>query len=214
MSIGRCRLIGIEGSHGTGKSTLALAVTAAFKCKSVSAGCLAERDRESPFLDAAVNCSDSAIVPSVTSRHADTHMVIHSELHLLAAQILREEVMARCHELVVCDKTVASGIGYLHLALGGNGLGVAQKLVNGMEELVKAYVRVYDVVFYSSDLYESALVDNSHRPVDAEFQRKADVAIRQACYDAGLALNEIPVGLCLEEKVKWIVRETESILER
>lgn len=213
MSIGSCRFVGIEGSHGTGKSTLALAVTAAFKCKSVRAGCLAERDRESPFLDAAVASSDSVIVPCVTTMSNDAHTVLHSELHLLAAQISREEVMARCHELVVCDKTVASGIGYLHLALGGDSLGVTQELMSGMEQLAKAYARVYDVVFYSSDLYESALTNDPHRPVDAEFQRRADVAIRQACCGAGMVLNEIPVGLCLEEKVKWVVRETESILK-
>ena len=192
MAIGNCRLIGIEGSHGTGKTTLALAVTAACKRQHIHAGCLVERARESPFIEAAVIYKAGEIS-------------IHAELHLLAAQIAHEQLMARHHELVVCDKTVANVLGYTKLLLADERSPLEQDLVRGMEALIKEYSRLYDIVFYCSHSYDLTLTRDPFRPVDGQFQKNADASILRACSDVGIRLQRIPTALSSEDSLSWIM---------
>lgn len=192
MGIGKCQVIGIEGSHGTGKSTLALGIVAECKRRHVHAGVLAERARESPFIeDAVIRCS----VP----------VSIYAELHLLAEQISAEQRMARHHELLVCDKTVANVLGYARLLLEGDQNPFTEELLRTMPVFLSTYAKMYDRVFYSADLYELSRTRDPFRPSNPEFQQEADRAVHAACADLGLVVERIPTGLTHGEKVRWVV---------
>jgi hypothetical protein len=198
MAIGTCRLIGIEGAHGTGKSTLALAVAADCKRRHMHAGCLVERARQSPFIEDAVI-------------HKTGPITIHGELHLVALQIAHEQGLARHHDLLVCDKTVANVLGYSRLLLGQDDSRSTQNLLRTLEAFLSEYAKFYDQVFYSEDLYELQLTRDPFRPVDPKFQRDAASAIREACIDLKISLDLIPTGLDHQDKVEWVV---DRILDR
>lgn len=192
MSIESCRLIGIEGSHGSGKSTLALAVTAECKRRHVHAGSFVERARQSPFIEDAVIRKTASIT-------------IHAELHLLGLQIAYEQSQTRHHDVLVCDKTVASVYGYARLLLARDDSGSTQEILRSLEPFLSAYVKFYDNVFYSTDLYDLSLTRDPFRPRDKSFQRQADEAIRQACADLAMPLCMIPTGLSHDDRVDWVV---------
>jgi hypothetical protein len=192
MAIGSCRLVGIEGAHGTGKSTLALAVTAECKRRHVHAGCVVERARQSPFIEDAVI-------------HKAGPITIHGELHLFALQVAHEQSLARHHELLICDKTVANVLGYARLLLGQDTSATTQGILRGLEGFLSEYVKLYDQVFYSSDLYDLTLTHDPYRPQDRKFQRDAAGAVRQACSDLGIPLVAIPSDLSHQDKVAWVV---------
>lgn len=193
MPIGQCRLIGIEGSHGTGKSTLALAVAAECKRRHTHAACLTERARHSPFVEDAVI-------------HKTGKITVHGELHLLASQIEYEHREARYHQVLICDKTVANVLGYSRLLLADNSSIATGQLIGSLQPFLTEYVKLYDFVFFCNDLYDLTTTEDPFRPRDALFQKQASAAIRQACTDLALPLIDIPIGLSHDERVAFVVQ--------
>lgn len=194
MSIRDCRVVAVEGAHGTGKSTLVHALVAHYKRNNIHAACLAELARESPFVEEAVI-------------HEHNSFDIASELHLFASQIAREQVLARFHEVLICDKTIANVLGYCHIFLGEGDHSFNREMLSGMGSFCRVYVKQYDAVIYVSDIYDLTDTKDPFRPKDIEFQRQADKAIRQVCKDIDLPLLEMPRGLPLDEKVEWITKQ-------
>jgi hypothetical protein len=159
---------------------------------------LAEVARQSPFVE------DVVI-------HGREPFDISGELHLLGAQIALEQSLARHHELLICDKTVANILGYSLLLLQSSADAFAHDMIRAMEALCRAYVRQYDLVFYACDLYELDSTNDPFRPRDREFQRRADEFIRDACKRVGVAFVEIPLGLTLASKVNWVAQHSAGL---
>lgn len=193
MPIEQCRIIGIEGSHGTGKSTLALAVAAECKRRHIHAACLTERARHSPFVEDAVI-------------HKTGKITVHGELHLLASQIEHEHREARYHQVLVCDKTVANVLGYSRLLLDGASSNATGKLIRALQPFLAEYVKLYESVFFCNDLYDLTTTEDPFRPRDPLFQQEASGAIRQACADLALPLVDIPTGLSHDERVAFVIQ--------
>lgn len=197
MSVGACRVIGIEGAHGAGKSTLALAVAAECKFRHVNVASLIERARESPFVE-------DAAVRRVAA------FTVNGELHLLGEQIAAEQRLARHHELLVCDKTVANVLGYSRLLLGTSNDVYTRNLLDRLPIFLTAYAGIYDRVFFTADRFDLALTRDPFRPNDEEFRAAAEVAVHQACIDIGLPLDLIPTGLTHDQRVQWVVEKIEG----
>jgi hypothetical protein len=192
MSIGMCQMVGIEGAHGTGKSTLALAVAAECKRRHIHAACLIERARESPFIEDTVIRNLGPVT-------------IYGELHLLGEQIAAEQRLARHHSLVVCDKTVANVLGYARLLLGKQDDPFTRELLERLPPMLESYARLYDRVFFLSDFYDLERTHDPFRPSDAAFQLATDEALRVACADLKLKVEFVAPGLEYEAKVRWVV---------
>lgn len=195
MAIRGCRVIALEGSHGTGKSTLVHALVAHYKCRNIHATSLAETARLSPFVEEIVV-------------HKVGEFDITAELHLFTSQIAQEQLLARHHEILVCDKTVANAIGYARLLLDKGDDSFSSKMLQQMEHLSRVYVQQYDAVIYVSDFYELTSTNDPFRPNDIEFQRRADESIKKVCNQIGLSFLELPKGLSTEQKIAWINSKT------
>lgn len=191
MAIIQCRVLALEGAHGTGKSTLVHALVADYKSRNIHAVSLSETARHSPFVE-------DIVINKVGN------FDIASELHLFASQIAQEQVLARHHQLLVCDKTIANVLGYARLLLGDTGGAFSGQMLNCMEELARVYVHQYDAVVYASDFYDLAVTKDPFRPKDVEFQRQADESIKKTCNELGVPLLELPKGLRIDQKLKWI----------
>lgn len=191
MTIRDCRVIAVEGAHGTGKSTLVHALVAHYKSNNIHAACLAELARESPFVEEAVI-------------HEYKSFDITSELHLFASQIAREQLLARFHELLICDKTIANVLGYSRIFLKEEENSFNREVLSSIDSFCRVYVKQYDAVVYVSDIYDLTDTEDPFRPQDPKFQKQADKAIRQVCKDINLPLLEMPRGLSLDDKVGWI----------
>ena len=74
-----------------------------------------------------------------------------------------------------------------------------------MEDFCRVYVEQYDGVFFLSDLYDPTSTPDPFRPADKDFQLAADREIGKACLSLQMPVNEVPVGLSLDDKVEWIV---------
>jgi deoxyadenosine/deoxycytidine kinase len=184
-----CTVIALEGAHGTGKSTLAHAILAHYKARSVNAGLVTETARRSPFIEDAVI-------------HGKGSLSLEAEIQLFAAHIAEEQLEARHHELMISDKTIANVIGYTRLLVAETS--ETAPFVHAMIDFAAAYQRYYDAVFYLSDMYDPALTNDPFRPIDRKFQRDSDIYIRRACEEVGLTLHRVPDGLTLEDQVTWV----------
>jgi len=190
-------VVALEGAHGTGKSTLAHALVAHYKARSVNAALVSETARRSAFVEAVVI-------------HGSAAFGLEAELQLFAAHIAEEQLTARHHELIVCDKTLANVMGYARLIVSE--VRESQELLDAMTGLVAAYASYYDGVFYMSETYDLSITNDPYRPVDRSFQINADLYIRRACMDAGIALTDLPTGLDLQAQVVWASQRIDRIL--
>ena len=192
-----CTVVALEGAHGTGKSTLAHALVAHYKARSVNAGLVPETARRSAFVEEIVI-------------HGSGVFGMEAELQLFAAHIAEEQLAARHHELIVCDKTLANVVGYARLLTSN--LHESADILQAMAGLVAIYSSYYDNVFYMSEMYDPAITKDPYRPVDRRFQIDADQYIRRACEDAGMRLTDLPRGLTMEAQVAWVSKEIDKVL--
>lgn len=198
MSIRNCRIIAIEGSHGTGKSTLVHALTAHYKSSNIHAASLAELARESPFVEETVI-------------HKYAEFDLSAELHLFASQIAREQLLARFHQLLICDKTIANVLGYSRIFLPNDSSAFQIEMLAHLQTFCRIYATQYDAVIFVSDVYDLLSTQDPFRPKDIEFQRQADESIKNVCREMNIPLMELPLGLSLAEKVAWVVEHTQSL---
>jgi hypothetical protein len=192
-----CAVAAFEGAHGTGKSTLAHALVAYYKARSVNAALVSETARRSAFIEAVVI-------------HGSGSFGIEAELQLFAAQIAEEQLAARHHELIVCDKTLANVVGYARLLTSE--VQDSADLLDAMAGLVAAYASYYDTVFYMSEMYDPSKTKDPYRPLDQKFQVDADRYIRRACEDTGIILTDFPRGLDMQAQVEWASQEIDRTL--
>ena len=198
MTMSGSAVVALEGAHGTGKSTLAHALVAHYKARSVNAALVSETARRSAFVEAAVIYGSGSFG-------------LEAELQLLAAHIVEEQLTARHHELIVCDKTLANVLGYARLLVSETPY--SAKLLGAMAGLVSAYSSYYDGVLYMSNVYDLSLTKDPYRPLERGFQINADRHIRHACLEAGMVLTDLPEGLDIEDQVIWASQRIDRILE-
>jgi nicotinamide riboside kinase len=189
--IGRCRLIAIEGTHGTGKTTLAHALTARLKREHHHAAQAGESARESPFLETVVV-------------HGRGAMDISAELHIFASQIVREQLQARHLELLVCDKSVVNVLAYARLVLAREDP-TTTRLLAAMHDFCRSYVALYDVAFLVSDRYELGRTADPYRPRDGVLRDAVERELVAVCAEVGLSVAPVPAGVGLERQVDWML---------
>lgn len=185
------RLVAVEGAHASGKTTLVHALTARLKEAHVHVAVHGDVARESPLVE-------EAIV------HGKGEIDLTTELQLFAAQLAGEQLLARHHELVLCDKSLLSVIAYSTLFLDGKLDERERELLAAMRTMSHLYAERYDAVFLLGDLYPLEATDDPHRLVEQDGRLRLAGLLAAECESAAVQLHRVPVGLSSAEKLAWV----------
>jgi predicted ATPase len=193
-----CRVIAIEGTHASGKTTLVHALTAAYRQRGVHVACTDEVARTSPFIEEIV-IHDRGTFDLVT------------EVDLFAAQLTSQLRASRHHALLICDKTVVNVLAYARLVLEAPPGSQTAAVVAAMEVFCRAWAPVHDAVFYCPDHYGAQQGGDPFRVKVVDLQDATDRMLRDTCADAGISLVELPGGQTVDERVRWVMATVDSL---
>jgi hypothetical protein len=198
MSVRGCVLVGIEGTHASGKTTLVHALTAYYRQRGVLVDCTGEPARTSPFIEEIVI-------------HGKGGFDLPTEVDLYATQLSATLRAARHQHLLICDKTIVNVLAYARMVLDTPVGSHDAAVLDAIAEFCRAWApATYDAVFYLPDHY--------HHPADplrakvAHLQAETAEAVRATCADVGLALLDVPAGLDTAGRVAWIARRVDPLL--
>jgi AAA domain len=193
MAIGECKLIAIEGTNGTGKTTVSHALTARLK-RDFSCGAYCDESaRQNPFVE------DFTLYNKPLS--------IHIELHLVAKTIADQVLGTRHNAVLVCDKTPVSLIGYTKVLLANQLSEDDLRLLETMRALLLQWCRAYDLVFFLRDRFDAQQV--AHDLIRAKVisvQDQVENAIEAELHQLEVPIIEVPAGLSLESRIDWMTR--------
>ncbi|MEO3853764.1 AAA family ATPase [Acrocarpospora sp. B8E8] len=187
MPIRDCRVIAIEGTHASGKTTLVHALTSHYRERGVHVACTGEPARLSPFMEEIV-------------LHDKGRFDLTAELDAFGAQLTTQLRAARHHTLLITDKTLVNVVAYARLLLPTED----QVAVEAMLRLCASTAHMYDAVFYTSDAFDPRQPGDRFRDKVADQQAELDTTLRVTAKNAGLFLIEVPRGLTTAERVSWI----------
>lgn len=198
MSVRGCLLVGVEGTHAAGKTTLVHALTAHYRQLGVLVDCTGEPARTSPFIEETVI-------------HGKGGFDLACEVDLFAAQVSATLRAARHPRLLICDKTVVNVLAYARLVLATVPGGPDAAVLEAMVGLCAAWApTAYDAVFYLTDRYDQPA--DPMRAKVAHLQAETAEAVRIACAEVGLPLLDVPAGLDTAGQVTWIARRVDPLL--
>ncbi|MDG4797183.1 ATP-binding protein [Micromonospora sp. WMMD1082] len=198
MSVRGCVLVGIEGTHASGKTTLVHALTAHYRQRGVLVDCAPEPARTSPFIEETVI-------------HGKGGFDLACEVDLFAAQLSATLRAARHHALLICDKTVVNVLAYARMVLAPEPGGTDAAVLEAMSGLCAAWAPAsYDAVFYLPDRFDHPA--DPMRAKVAHLQAETAEAVRATCADVGLPLVDLPAGLDTAGRVAWIILRVDPLL--
>ncbi len=99
-----CVVLAVEGTHASGKTTLALALAAYYRERGIHVAVVEEPARHSPFIEEIVV-------------HGKGQLDLETEVDLFAAQLSAQLRAARNHKMIIADKTIANVMAYARLVL-------------------------------------------------------------------------------------------------
>ncbi len=197
MSIRDCVLIAVEGTHASGKTTLVHALTAHYRSHGVLVDCTGEPARTSPYIEETV-------------LHDTGGFDLATEVDLFAAQLSTSLRAARHQHLLICDKTIVNVLAYARMVLPAPPGGHDATVLDAMAGFCRAWVPVYDAVFYLPERYQQPT--DPFRAKVAHLQDQTATAVRAAYAAVGAPLIDVPPGLDLPERVQWISRRVDPLL--
>lgn len=186
MSIRGCTLIAVEGTHSSGKTTLAYALTSRYKEQGLHVSCVEEAARSSPFVEEIV-------------LHGKGEFDAIAELDIFGHQITMQLRAARHHAGLIVDKTLVNVVAYAQLLLPKS----QRDIVAAMFRLCCATAHLYDAVLYATDTFSPHQSADHLRTKLAEQQQAVDIVLRELADEAGLTLIELPQGLTTAQRVEW-----------
>ncbi|MDG4793049.1 MULTISPECIES: AAA family ATPase [Micromonospora] len=197
MSVRDCVLIGIEGTHAAGKTTLVHALTAHYRQRGVQVDCTGEPARTSPFIEEIVI-------------HGKGTFDLATEVDLFAQQLSMTLRTARHNKLLICDKTVVNVLAYARMVLPATEASHDADVLDAMAHFCRAWAPTYDAVFYLPDRYPDPA--DPFRAKVTHLQDQTAEAVRRTHAEVGLTLVEVPGGLGTPERIDWIARRVDPLL--
>lgn len=196
MPIRDCRLIAIDGTHASGKTTLVHALTAHYRRVGLNVAAAGESARTSPFMEEVV----------VYGRGT---FDLTAEVDVFAAQLTGQLRTARHHQLLIADKTVVNVLAYARMLLPAEPGSIDADVLDAIEHFCRAWAPTYDRVFLTHDLY-SQPSDGFRAKVDG-LQSTAAATLRDTYQQVGIAPVDVPTGLDTDQRVRWITEEVGDI---
>lgn len=197
MAARDCRLVAIEGTHASGKTTLVHALVAHYQAQGVLVGCSEEPARASPFMEEIVI-------------HGRGDFDLVAEVDLFGAQLSEQLRASRQLQLLICDKTVVNVLAYARLVLDASPGTHTAAVLAAIAQFCSAWAPVYDAVFYCADSYQQG--PDPMRAKVSHLQDDAAHAVLDTCTAAGVALHHIPTGLDVADRVAWVARFVDPLL--
>ena len=191
MSVRGCTVIGIEGTHASGKTTLVHALVAHYRERGVHVDGTGEPARTSPFIEEIVI-------------HGRGSFDLVTEIDLFAAQLTALLRTARYHTMLIADKTIANVLAYARVVLCAPPGSHNAAVLDAMAAFCRAWAHVYDAVFFCADQYGQQPPGDGFRDKVLHLQHDVAQAVRATCADAGLPLVDVPTGLTVDERVHWV----------
>ncbi len=187
MPIRDCKVIAVEGTHASGKTTLVHALTSFYRERGIHVTYVDEPARTSPFIEEIV-------------LHGKGDFDLVAELDTFGRQLTTQLRAARHQSLLIADKTLINVVAYARLLLPPHDAPV----VDAMLQLCATTAGLYDAVLYTSDTFSTRQHGDALRSKVADQQPDIDRTLRETAAHAGLALIDIPHGLTTAERVRWI----------
>jgi predicted ATPase len=194
MALRHAKLVAFDGTHASGKTTLIYAVAALLRRQGVHVTTLGEPARTSPLVD-----------DVVIHKAADFDMTL--ELDIFAAHITNSVRAVRSHEVVLCDKTPTNVLAYCKMLLHIEPDTWDAAMADAMDGFCRAWGQVYDAVFFCQDHYATAQKSDKYRARVADLQVQADGLVRAEYQRLGQSVIEIPRGLDIDERGRWVVAQ-------
>ena len=197
MTVRGCVVVGIEGTHTSGKTTLVHALTAHYRARGVLVDCMREPARTSPFIEETVI-------------HNKGTFDLVTEVDLFGAHLTATLRATRHHHLLICDTTIMNVLAYARLVLPAPAGSMDAAVLDATTAFCRAWAPTYDAVFYLPDAY--------HNPADpmrakvTHLQQQTSTAVRAACADTGAELVDVPAGLDVAGRVAHLARRVDSLL--
>ncbi len=176
----RALKVALIGSHGVGKTTLCFGLAARLKARDVPVEVVHEVARRCPL-------------------PINEETGLASESWIVHTQIAEELVAAARYPVVVCDRSVLDNYVYLLLAAGTQ---------PGLEPLVDAWLKTYDLLFHVP-IVEEPRADGV-RAVDPGFQRAVEERLRLEIAARGVATLE----LAADGRPRWLDEVEAAAWER
>lgn len=148
MKTEKRKKIALVGTHGSGKTTMALDLVSRLKRKNIVADIMPEVARGSPYLLCDGPSSEA-------------------QLHLFGAQIECELRYIRGRGLLILDRSLLDIVMYTELFFPNS---VYNKM---MQTFVKGYMATYDIIFRTTIVYNSEKTEDNLRPRSNELQMQA-----------------------------------------
>ncbi len=177
MAIGSCRLVGLDGTHGVGKTSAALALTSKLQARGFVARCVPEVVRTSPYFD-----QGTLRWPGPAG-----------ELDVFGEQIAAEQRAAIGCEVLICDRTVLSAIAYWQARVT-RGRNSETALLRAAVAFARAYARLYDLFFLMNVPLSGAPADDGFRVRDPAFQAQMANRMRSLCQKLDVAAEPLPLA--------------------
>jgi predicted ATPase len=197
MAVRGCRLVAIDGTHASGKTTLIHALVAHYRSRGNLVDCTGEPARSSPFIE-----------ETVIYKRGEFDLA--AEVDLFAVQLTEQLRAARHQQLLICDKTIINVLAYARMFLSTAADSHTDAVLDAMGQFCRAWSPVYDLVFYCTDLYDQPT--DPFREKVAALQVTTDRMLRDTYANAGLELYELPSGLSVHERVQWVAGHVDSVL--
>jgi predicted ATPase len=191
MSIRECRVVAIDGTHASGKTTLIHALTAHYRRHGVNVIAMEEPARSSPFMEEIVI-------------HGCGTFDLPAEVDVFAAHLQLQLRTARNHQLLIADKTIINVIAYARMLLDIAPGSLDAAVLDAMEQFCRVWAPTYDVVFFTHDQYSQP--SDGFRAKVADLQDTAATALRTLYDRLDVPVLDVPAGLETEQRVAWIAQ--------
>jgi thymidylate kinase len=189
MSVRDCRVIAVDGTHASGKTTLIHALTAHYRRHGINVAAMGEPARTSPFMEEIV-------------LHARGTFDLAAEIDVFAAHLQLQLRTARNHQLLIADKTIINVLAYARLLLDITPASLDATVLDALEGFCRAWAPTYDLVFFTHDHYTQP-ADRFRNKVTG-LQDTAATTLRQLYDDLNVTVLDVPSGLETAERVEWI----------
>ena len=160
--------IAISGTHGSGKTTIALDVASKLKKMNKVVTLMPEVARESPYL-----------ISGEQSPNA--------QLQIYGSQIDSEMRYEVGSDILITDRALVDHVAYMHLFFPDQ-----VEFFDAMKSFAKAYMSTYDYVFQTSAIYDPKKTDDVLRPEDQELQEQAHEEITRLLTELYPAFIQLP----------------------
>ena len=186
-----CIMIGVEGTHASGKTTLTHALAAYYRERGIHVATVEEPARHSPFIEEIVV-------------HGKGTFDLETEVDLFGAMLSAQLRAARQHTMIIADKTIANVMAYAWLVLQTPPGSREAAVLNAMKTFCQAWAPTYDAVFYCCDRFGQHQEGDPYRAKVLDLQTAADRVVRSTCATVGQRVIDIPPSMTTAERVRWV----------